>query len=428
MSRIVMLGRGAAAMGLLMWSAPLAGQRTMELPKRDQAIEPAAEDVFQVGTFDGEDWETFGEIGQVGFDAQGNLYILDRQNTRVVVVDRDGNFVRQFGKAGEGPGELRMAGSMGVLPDGGVVIADGAHRAYMVYDPDGEFSHEVSMGDGMSISLGRLQPDPRGSAVFNGAGAGFSMRMSFGGGAPDAPQGRPIQRVTLGEDGAVSDFYTAWMPPPADDDEGAQVNMGGERVIRMGAGPRIFEPSLYSAVLPDGGLAVVDSSAYAVKLVGPDGHDRGRITRDIAPVQVTKRIEEREKQRQLDDIESGEGPQMRVVVRGSDGSAQSLGQDRIREMQKQQLENRGFYPEIPVVAGLAASPRGTIWLERSTVNPDDDGPIDLFRADGTYLGTIPDDGLRIPQAFGPDGLVAYVERDEMDIPSVHVMRLPAEIR
>jgi hypothetical protein len=143
---------------------------------------------------------------------------------------------------------------------------------------------------------------------------------------------------------------------------------------------------------------------------------------------VTDRIRERELTRRLEQIESGEGPQMRVMVRGSDGSTQALGGDRIREMQKQQLESQGFYPEIPVVAGLGASPAGTVWLERSTVDPDDDGPVDLFRTDGRYLGTIPADGARIPAAFGPDGLVAYIERDEFDVPSIRVMRLPQEIR
>ena len=54
------------------------------------------------------------------------------------------------------------------------------------------------------------------------------------------------------------------------------------------------------------------------------------------------------------------------------------------------------------------------------------GPIDVITPEGEYLGTLPDS--RMPNAFGPDGLVAYVEVDELDVPTVVVKRLPAGIR
>ena len=58
-----------------------------------------------MGTFDGADWETFGEVREVGFDGAGNLYVMDAQSSRMIVVDRNGEFVRMFGNRGEGPGE-----------------------------------------------------------------------------------------------------------------------------------------------------------------------------------------------------------------------------------------------------------------------------------------------------------------------------------
>jgi hypothetical protein len=116
------------------------------------------------------------------------------------------------------------------------------------------------------------------------------------------------------------------------------------------------------------------------------------------------------------------------MVRGDDGGTRTLGQDQIREMQKEQLRNQGFHPEIPVVERLRVTPRGTIWLERATVGPDDDGPIDVFTSAGRYLGTVAADGVRIPTAFGPDGLAAYVDRDELDVPTIRVVRLPEEVR
>ena len=66
-----------------------------------------------------------------------------------------------------------------------------------------------------------------------------------------------------------------------------------------------------------------------------------------------------------------------------------------------------------------------IWLERWGPTGDDDGPTDVVTPDGDYIGTLPPDGLRTPDAFGPNGLMAYIERDEMDVQTVRVVRLVA---
>ena len=39
------------------------------------------------------------------------------------------------------------------------------------------------------------------------------------------------------------------------------------------------------------------------------------------------------------------------------------------------------------------------------------------------MGTLPADGIQVPDAFGPDGLMAYVETGELDVPVVRVIRL-----
>ena len=54
--------------------------------------------------------------------------------------------------------------------------------------------------------------------------------------------------------------------------------------------------------------------------------------------------------------------------------------------------------------------------------------MDILTARGGYVGTVSADGPGIPQAFGPDGLVAYIERDGFDVPTIRVRRLPAGLR
>ena len=59
---------------------------------------------------------------------------------------------------------------------------------------------------------------------------------------------------------------------------------------------------------------------------------------------------------------------------------------------------------------------------------DDQGPIDVFGPDRQYVGTFARGTVEMPEAFGPDGLVAYWERDELDVPSIVVKRLPEGVR
>jgi hypothetical protein len=402
-----------------------AAQQEVQLPGRDRALEVELPVVFSVGTFDGADWETFGAVRQVAFDGDGNLHILDAQTSRFVVVDRTGAFVRMWGQEGEGPGEWRNAAGAAVFRDGTVAIADIGHGSYQVFSRDGELTGTAPLRDGPITRVGRIQPDPRGGALFNGGG-NTMMSVSFDGGPgqrPEMPEGRPVERVTLGDAPMKEVFYNAWEAPRGDP---GQMNAGGVRMMTMGE-PRIFSPDLHTAALPDGGLAVVDSSAYAVKILDENGTIARVVTRPVAPIQVTERIERSEIQRQLDELESGQGPRMRIVTNDGSG-AREVPEEQVKEMMRQRIQSRGFYPEIAVTRRLSAGWNGLVWLERRKVDPTEPGPIDIFTPAGEYVGTLADEGAGMPDAFGPDGLVAYIEEDEFEVPVVVVRRLPENLR
>lgn len=54
-----------------------------------------------------------------------------------------------------------------------------------------------------------------------------------------------------------------------------------------------------------------------------------------------------------------------------------------------------------------------------------DGPTEIVAPRGGYVGTIALTGVRIPDAFGPDGLIAYIDEDELEVQRERVARLPA---
>lgn len=422
---------GAVALGLCLAAVPSGGQQVVDLPAQDTRLDAALETVFRVGSMAGADWEAFGEVGAVAFDARGNLYVFDRQSARVVVTDARGKFVRTVGKRGEGPGELRTPVGFTVLRDGTIVIADMGHRSYQLFGPDGAFQRMLSMGgaEGGLIRIGQLMADPRGGAVFSGGGGvQVSMRSGPGGARPEMPRSRPIERIALV--GATADARTvveAWQPPRPD----ATTTMQGGGV-RFSVGmpqARAFEPGLYAGPLPTGGLAFADTTGYAIKLTDPAGRVQRVLRRPIHPRPVTPALQEAEKKRRLDDLASGRGPQIRIATAGpGGGGGQAISQDAIREMQRGQIDQLQFYPEVPVLLNLATGWDGKVWAVRRGERPHEPGAIDVLAPEGRYLGTFPAGSMTLPAAFGPDGLVAFIERDEFDVPTVAVKRLPANLR
>ena len=154
---------------------------------------------------------------------------------------------------------------------------------------------------------------------------------------------------------------------------------------------------------------LIDSIGYRVKLIGLDGSVTGTIERPIAPLPVDDGIMEAERER----YREGEAA---VVESGA----------RINiQVDREGVEGRTFADEVPVLYGLKVDWEDRIWLVRRGPTGQDDGPTDIVTPDGDYIGTLAPDGLRTPDAFGPDGLLAYIELTEMEVPTVRVVRLIA---
>ena len=87
---------------------------------------------------------TLTEAGQfsvptnVAVDADNNLYVTDTYNNRVEVFDADGNFIRQFGKAGDRPGTFMRPKGIAIDVDGHVWVADAVQDRVQCFTPDGD--------------------------------------------------------------------------------------------------------------------------------------------------------------------------------------------------------------------------------------------------------------------------------------------------
>ena len=371
-------------------SGPLAGQQVIELTGDDRILDAGFEELYRVGSLHGGDWDTFGSVAAVAFDGAGNLYILDYQASRVTVVDLTGSLVRHIGREGEGPGEFTAGGvwAFTVLADGRAVVFDANQRVYKVFDSGGSFDRMIRLsGDAMFYSIPALQAERDADAVL-ATGIVETLSMPGSASTPEPPF-RPIERYVLsGEEVGPDTVAKAWKAP---------------------GDPTGFAPPLAVGVLPAGGVAFTDSSAYAIKVTTSSGDVVRVLRRPFRPEPVTERVRAAEIERQLEDVGAA-----------SEGSWAELQRARIGSME--------FFDEVPVVRDLRTSWEGTIWVRRRGDEPASDGPIDVITPDGGYLGTFAAGATAMPSAFGPEGLVAFVETDELDVQTVVVKRLPGGVR
>ena len=412
------------SMAVLAGPPALLAQEVVEVTGRDQRIEANFEEVFRVGVPIGEEWETFVTVRTVAFDAQGNLYVFDAgfdNELRIVVFDRAGVFLREFGTSGEGPGEFKYPTSYGVMRDGTTVVRDPGHQGYHIFGPSGTFERMVRNRVGITQDSGAgfggttiatsmsIQVDPRGGAVYTWDAGGLNAPAG-------ASPHRAISRHGLdGEDVQTETVVEAWQPP----------REAPEDLVQGLTRPPQFEPLLLMGLLPDGGIVYSDSSAYTLKLAAPDDGSPSRIiTRPIHPQPVTPRIEELARQKREEaqvtpaQIQSalsrlpGLPPDFST---STSGLSSSLGEET-------------FYPVVPVIQKLLTSWEGRIWVMRQGDQVFEDGPIDVVTADGEYVGTYRPGATEMPRAFGPAGLAAFIELDEFRVASVVVRRLPPEVR
>ena len=74
----------------------------------------------------------------VAVDPDGNLYVSDTYNNRIQIFDADGNFIRQFGKAGDRPGTFMRPKGIAVDVDGHVWVADAVQDRVQCFTPEGD--------------------------------------------------------------------------------------------------------------------------------------------------------------------------------------------------------------------------------------------------------------------------------------------------
>ncbi len=387
----------------LLSTLPLTTQEIITLPGEDRWLDPRFEELHRVGSLSGEDWEQFGSIRRVAFDGAGQLYVFDEQAQYIFVVGPGGELRRTLGGPGEGPGELRIPAGLAVMRDGRVVILDIGYPGYHLFKADGEYERRV----GLPVSGRRMMqtdyfPYPGGDAVVSAVGSRPLFIRFFDEGGDQSHTSRPVERLILTGEVVTKDTVAeGWLPP------------GGEPVTIGERSAKVFGPRMLLGVLPDGSVAFSDSSAYAIRIARPGTGVWRVLRRPLRPIPVTNRIIDGERNRQLERLDESEGLRDPSLVR----------------MEREVVAKLEFFEEVSILREMKTGWSGEIWVQRGGEEPiDDEGPIDVITMDGRYLGSFRAGAIQLPSAFGPDGMVAFIETDELGVNTVVVKRLPATLR
>ena len=358
-----------------------------------------------VGELEGPDEYLFGTVGSIAVNDDRTVYVLDTQAQEIRVFDATGSYIETLGRRGEGPGELRQAEAIALLPDGRLVVRDPGNSRVQVYGPGPGETAEWGYRATTDYTDEPMYTDARGRTLLvtrDQSREDFTWQLIFLG-----PDGTPLDTV----------------PQPSSDYEPptltAELVTGNSSSSTSTLVP--FSPTFAWALHPSGHFLTGLATEYRIEL----GRDDGvlRIERDYEPVPVS----------------AGE--------RGF-----------FREMITQQM--RGTQPDWswdgppipdykPPFLQLHPGRDGRIWAlpwptwdfsesdERDPADPPA-GPMmnlvwasyDVFDEDGTFLGTVqaPEGFSALPVPVFDGDHVWAVSRDELGVERVVRYRILVEGR
>jgi len=251
---------------------------------------------------------------------------------------------------------------------------------------------------------------------------------------------RTIYKVSLDGDSVAGTRFAEGWSPTLRAQSSAQVEDPTRVFDAVGDALSFFEPPLAFDVLPGGGVAYSDSSGYAIRIQESAGSPTLVLRRPLRPEPVTDRIRGRVRQAAMESFEA----QLKSTAEAELGpdappEARAMFESMLDGM-KGFVEGARFMPEVPIVRDVRTTWEGTIWVLRRGSDPvgeamalsdtgdSEPGPIDVLSPEGRYIGTFAPEETTLPRAFGPGGLVAFVETDEYDVATIVVRRLPDGVR
>jgi hypothetical protein len=112
-----------------------------------------SEDVFElkdeltIGEAEGQKGYMFSRISGIAVDNEERIYVLDYKEAEIKVFDRNGDYLKTIGRAGQGPGELASPYSICVTEQGQIMIQDLNNHRILFFSLDGKYLRSISTAE-----------------------------------------------------------------------------------------------------------------------------------------------------------------------------------------------------------------------------------------------------------------------------------------
>ena len=321
----------------------------------------------------------FSVVNALAVDADGRIYIADRQAADVRVFGPDGHYVRTIGQKGRGPGEFTWPDGIVLGSDGHLFVSDRSAHRISVFDTSGAFLRDYRR-DGPGVM----------PSVVSGGAAGVTWDAWSVFGATAGERHTVLLRWTDRGYGDTLQF-------PSFQQAQFEIIERKGRSTNVFHFPVPFTPQELLAATPSGAVWRALSGAYRLTRFSSDADSTLVVTREYQPVPVT-----------ADDRE-GVLPRYRKLFAGS-------GTD---------LDESLVPVYHPAMRGMLVDDRGDLWV--AIVAADTSRlPFDVFDSRGRYLGAVLT--AMTPSMLSTRPVVRgnhffYVGKDELDVPYVVRLRI-----
>jgi len=303
-----------------------------------------AKELWRIGDEDDESGELIGYISDIKRDEAGNYYLLDTSLSVLKVYSPTGEFIRDLGREGEGPGEFRQPDNFVFLNSGKIAVSQLMPGRLITIDTEGIPTGNIELAEGgMGMQLLHKLAGSNGHAV-------ASVMI------PTIANGRvsTTQRMFSvdSEGNTVATFYD-------DTDDQSGDSHGGGISIRVD--PTGSDVSRHWTVGNDGQVYLAKKyNSYEIEVFAPDGKLRHVIQRDYKSVKLPDEAIESRRQQMAD-------------------AAASMGDANLVQ---------DINPMDRDIAMLYARPGGELWVETSASRrASREGGIrdfDVFDNDGRF--------------------------------------------
>jgi len=232
---------------------------------------------LSIGEIEGDENYMFGSAIYFNTDDEGNFYVVDYDNHRILKYNPEGKFLFTIGREGQGPGEFRSLSIPLFDKDDNLYIDDGLNRRISFFDKNGQYLRQVKYQERYS------------NVYFNSKGYMVAAQWNI---YTDADITKFTYVYGLFDDkfNIVAEFYKdeQELPSPTGRDESALVKSYAE-VLSMSA----FAPQLRYILANNDFVYLGYPEKYEIKVYSSEGKLVKKITRDYDPIPVSEKDKER---------------------------------------------------------------------------------------------------------------------------------------